>query len=206
MCVKKRDLVPPVRGPFSEPASGGTIRHATVRDDLFRRKSAPKTVPKRGASFSTFLGPKRRFLESPRWLDSGPVSSKRRHTPLPRDTSRTRKVGSPKLQHVAGLRGTCCASATELGPKLRALTCLIPLGGDLSRCPPTWPASGCLGQPSSGQGSCQSILSRLGQAARPCCPPWKWHGVPIPILGCISPGGRPPQGACLQEGRHPTAA
>lgn len=169
-----------------------------MRDDLFRRKSAPKTVPKRGASFSTFLAPKGRILESPRWRDSAPVSPKRRHTPLPRDTSRTRRVGAPKLQHVVELRGTCCASATGRGPKPRTLTCLIPLGGDLTRCPPTCPGSGCLGQPSSGQGSCQSILSRRGQAARLCCPPWKWHGEPVFTLGCMSPGGPPPHSSSLE--------
>ena len=48
--------VAPVRGPFLEPDSGGTIRHATVRDDLFRRESPPKVVHERGATFAHVFG------------------------------------------------------------------------------------------------------------------------------------------------------
>ena len=50
--------VAPVRGPFLEPDSGGTIRHATVRDDLFRRNRLQFWSLKPGPRFTMFLGPR----------------------------------------------------------------------------------------------------------------------------------------------------
>ena len=44
------------RGPFLEGNLGGTKRHATVRDDLFRRESPPKVVHERGATFAHVFG------------------------------------------------------------------------------------------------------------------------------------------------------
>ena len=53
---KKMANVAPERGPFLEGNLGGTKRHATVRDDLFRRESPPKVVHERGATFAHVFG------------------------------------------------------------------------------------------------------------------------------------------------------
>ena len=54
--AKNMANVAPERGPFLEGNLGGTKRHATVRDDLFRRESPPKVVHERGATFAHVFG------------------------------------------------------------------------------------------------------------------------------------------------------
>ena len=65
MCIRDRATVAPVRGPFLEPDSGGTIRHATVRDDLFRRNRLQFWSLKPGPRFTMFLGPRMREKIAP---------------------------------------------------------------------------------------------------------------------------------------------
>ena len=81
---------PPVHVPFSEANLGGTKRHATVRDDLFRRECPPKVVHERGAISSILLEPPTEVQHHPRLRDSVSVSAWRRQTPVSRAASRIR--------------------------------------------------------------------------------------------------------------------